>query len=373
LLGAAIEATGKKGKGKREIDATPVIKDGTIYVGSKDHSFYALDAKTGKLKWATDIGHPIFQEALVSGENIIVHGIGMGLSPSIVYMLRKKDGQLMWSTEGKGSATYPFSNGKVAYFGLLDNKRSPIFFLNAVELNTEKLLWTRELQGKPSERVYGSVNLVYVSAFKGGGLVFKSGKSTIEPKATYVYAVNASTGKLVWEFMGGESWFLSPPLLIESKNIFFTTTEGLYALDKNTGKQDWFIEGKFSPHNITIDNLLYVHGDSMRKDNRFYAINPKTGKVIWSHRDKNIFNTKVVGNTVYISAEQGLVALNSATGKKLWKFKTGGFFKPGTSVSASPLIFENHVIFPTGTNMIWGEDDIQGHLYSIDARTGKDN
>ena len=30
LLGAALEATGKKGKGKREIVATPVIKDGTL-------------------------------------------------------------------------------------------------------------------------------------------------------------------------------------------------------------------------------------------------------------------------------------------------------------------------------------------------------
>ncbi len=109
----------------------------------------------------------------------------------------------------------------------------------------------------------------------------------------------------------------------------------------------------------------------MRKDNHFYAIDIKTGKVIWSYRDSNLFYISVVGNTVYGSAEQSLVALNSSTGKKLWKFKTGGFFKAGANVSASPLIFENHVIFPTGTNIIFGEDNIQGHLYSVNARTGK--
>ena len=63
-----------------------------------------------------------------------------------------------------------------------------------------------------------------------------------------------------------------------------------------------------------------------------------------------------------------MVALNASTGKKLWKYKTDSFFKEGANISATSIIFEGNLIFPTFTDQWIG---IQGHLYSIDARTGK--
>lgn len=371
MMGAALQATEKKGKGKREIDATPVIEENTVYVGSKDYNFYALDAQTGELRWVTDIDQPIWGKALVTDKHIIVQGVGIGRSPSAIYVLRKTNGQIMWSTKGEGSATYPTIIGNVVYYSFREEFGSSNFFMNAVEANTGKLLWTRELQASRPGRVYISGDIVYVRAYVGGGLIHNANNTvSMASKTARIYAVNVSTGKLVWEFKGGSVDF-STELLVEPKNIIFITSEGLYAINKNTGKQAWFLEGNFSPSNITVGKFLYVHGDSTRKDNKFYVIDPKTGKAIWNYQDKNIFYTKVSGDTVYLSTEESLVALNASTGKKLWKFKTGGFFKAGTNVSATPLVFKNHVIFPTRTNIIWGKDDIQGYLYSIDARTGK--
>lgn len=201
MLGAALEAIAKKDKGKREIDATPVVTNGTVYIGSKDHKFYALDAQTGQLKWATDIGYPVFKKAIETDKQIVVHGIGMGLSPNAIYVLDKKDGQVIWSTDGKGTVTYPSIDSRVIYYGLSKEKKisSSSFFLNAAEVNTGNLLWTLELQGRRPERIYGSSELIYVTAIEGGEVIDLPDSKTLRdtPTATRVYAVNASTGKLV--------------------------------------------------------------------------------------------------------------------------------------------------------------------------------
>ena len=40
------------------VTATPSEVDGVVYVGSWDHSFYALDARTGAVKWRVALATP---------------------------------------------------------------------------------------------------------------------------------------------------------------------------------------------------------------------------------------------------------------------------------------------------------------------------
>lgn len=386
-LGAALDAIEKKGTGKREIHATPVINDGTVYVGSEDHKLYALDAKTGELKWATDIERPISREALITDETILVHGFGQGLSPAI-YALDKKDGRVIWSTEGKGEATYPAVSGNVVYYGLMDpvppaydsttlrqsySHDKKTVSINAVEIRTGTLLWTKKFNGKPPEKTFVSSGLVYVSFILGSGLIELPNNSVDwAPETMDVFALHASSGERAWKFSVGPFRLSMPPELVAGpEHIYIVTPEGLHAIDKKTGKQEWFLKGTFSQYEMEVGRLLYLNGDSMEKDKNLYAIDTKTGRIVWSYNDNNIFHKRLVGDTLYISAEESFIALNASTGEKLWKFKTGSFFKAGTNVSASPAIHENHVIFPTETNMIWGEGSIQGHLYNVDAHTGK--
>jgi len=375
MLGAALDAIGKKDKGKREIDATPVVTNGTIYIGSKDHKFYALDAKTGQLKWATDIGYPIFEKAIETDKQIVVHSFAKGLSPNAIFVLDKKDGQVLWSMEGKGLVTYPALSGNVVYYGLSENKDSSRFSMNAAEVSTGKLLWTLELQGRRPERIYSSSELIYVTAFEGGELIHLPDNTVKHaPTATRVYAVNASTGKLVWEYKGGKAVTYAPPALaVGPKNVFFVEEDGLHAVDKTTGNQSWFLEGKYFYLNLQFSaNVLYVDGDGARKNESISAVDVSSGEVLWrASPGENLYLRGIIGDTVYVSSGSSLISIDAKTGKKLWKFNTGGFFKEGAHISAAPVKYEGQLIFSTETNIIWGSEPIQGHLYSVDANTGK--
>lgn len=147
----------------------------------------------------------------------------------------------------------------------------------------------------------------------------------------------------------------------------------MHAVDNNTGIQSWFLEGRYSYLNLQwSNNVLYVDGDGARKNESISAVDVSSGEVLWrASPGENLYLRGIIGDTVYVSSGSSLISIDAKTGKKLWKFNTGGFFKEGAHISAAPVKYEGQLIFPTKTNIIWGREPIQGHLYSIDAKTGK--
>ena len=85
------------------IFSTPVIGgDGTVYIGSADHSFYAID-RDGDLRWSFQTGEIIDSSALLDDAGRVVFGSGDGR----LYALDRDAGDLLWSYE----ADDPAANG----------------------------------------------------------------------------------------------------------------------------------------------------------------------------------------------------------------------------------------------------------------------
>lgn len=166
-------------------------------------------------------------------------------------------------------------------------------------------------------------------------------------------------------------------LAIGPKNVFFVEEDGLHAVDNTNGKQSWFLEGEYYNNNLKLtDNVVYVDGDSFRKNESLSAVDASSGEVLWrASPGGNLYLRGIIGRTVYVSSGGTLIALDANTGKRLWKFKTvkegWWIYSAETNISAAPVEYEGKVIFPTGTNLIWGRDPLQGHLYCVDAKTGK--
>ncbi len=369
-LGAALTVI-EGGQGKRQVRATAVILNGVVYIGSEDHYFYALDAASGKVKWRTELGNPVFDEAIVRSQLLVAYGVGVGRAPKVLYVLDSRDGRIKWSTEVKGSATYPALRENVVYFGFHADYNDPYsdavpksFSLNAVDLETGKPQWTTELNGERPGTPVLSMDILYVAALE------RVGKSS--PFA-HVYAVDPSTGKLLWDFKAGEAkFFISPPLTVGPKHLFLVMKEGLSAVRKSSGKLGWFLQGHYYPLTVQLHQSLYLSSGTFARKESIFAIDPAAGTIIWrASPGKNLFLRSITDDAVYVSAGTSLVALRRSDGKKLWTFKTGGIFKKGKSISAPPTRFGRQLIFSTETSLVWGEAPAQGLLYSIDAETGK--
>ncbi len=73
------------------ISVSPVIKDGHIYFGDWDDTFYALDALTGKPLWVSYVGENISRDFIVFDKEIILF-----FSKGQIICLAKDNGEIEW-------------------------------------------------------------------------------------------------------------------------------------------------------------------------------------------------------------------------------------------------------------------------------------
>lgn len=76
------------------VRAQAVIKAGVVYFGSLDHKFYALDAKSGELKWSFIAGGEIHATASLDETG----GVYFGCDDGFVYALDAVTGALRWTS-----------------------------------------------------------------------------------------------------------------------------------------------------------------------------------------------------------------------------------------------------------------------------------
>ncbi len=116
------------------------------------------------------------------------------------------------------------------------------------------------------------------------------------------------------------------------------------------------IGGKLSSSPVAFNNKVFVGGND-----GFYALNSKTGKTVWKFPDKNGVESSacVANGTVCFTDTKGtLIALNVADGKKLWSYKTKSRVKFKTK--SSPAIAYGVVFCALGSELV-----------AVDFKTGK--
>ncbi len=136
------------------IEATPLVSNGVIYGILAWDVMFAMDARTGKMKWRWDPDVP-----------------------------REHISKLCCGPVNKGVALY---HGKV-YAGLLDGR------LVALDQNTGKVLWSTQTKTDPDIILTAAVRVV-----KGKVIVGTSGAD--HATRGYFSAYDAETGKMAWRF-----------------------------------------------------------------------------------------------------------------------------------------------------------------------------
>ena len=186
--------------------------------------------------------------------------------------------------------------------------------------------------------------------------------------------------RVKWKFPTGNRIIASP--VIDGRLIYFGSDDGnVYAVDSETGHQIWKTKtrGPVSATPAIANGMVYVGS----YDGNFYALDASTGELKWKFategerrfeakglhgmQPKNqtiadpfdiFLSSPVVTNgLVYFGSGDGHVySLDANSGKLNWKFKTGNV------VHASPAS-ANDIIF-VGS---W-----DSYFYAIDAKSGKE-
>jgi outer membrane protein assembly factor BamB len=237
-------------------ESSPLYVGGRIYFGSEDGTVYALDARTGAVRWTFRASGAVKAALALSGGNLFFGSYG-----GRVYSIRASDGRQVWSTGTSGAS-----------FGLAGGN----FY------STPAVAFGRVYIGNTDGRMYsfsaGSGRLAWARAT--GAYVYSSPAAATVPGDTPTvwfgsyngtfYAVDAKSGATRWTFRSGGR-ILGAPTVI-GNIVYFSDygTRSTYALGARTGAKLWtFPRGAFNPV-ISDGRSIYLTGHSA-----LYAFRPK--------------------------------------------------------------------------------------------------
>ena len=226
--------------------------------------------------------------------------------------------------------------------------------------------WKSEVLCKAEEDNFYSVPVV------AGGLVYVvCGGSRRKPGGMWldyvhdhgVYALDAGTGKKVWEFKP-KRFSLSGLavagglLYVGSRSDYFGGPAGtLYALDAATGRERWSYKSKKHPLNyvspLVADGTLYFDDER----GNFYALDSATGETRWVFKARGaVTAAAILDGTAYFASGKGLAyALDLKTGRQKWERKL-----PSGLVN-NPVVVGGLVYF----------DALDENLYALGVETGE--
>ena len=177
------------------------------------------------------------------------------------------------------------------------------------------------------------------------------------------YAVLSKTGNLAWKtLLPGANQ--TAPCVFGPVVIVETSDGNVTALQTGGGKIQWTFKrpdgslGYGSP--IASDGAVFVCGD-----NTLYKLNAETGKEAWriSLGGKSLGTPTISGANVIVAGDgSGVCAVNSQTGKLVWRFDGTPATKQNDWFGSPLALSAGGVVFVSSYNR---------YVYSINSKTGK--
>lgn len=289
--------------------SAPAIDEDSIYFGSDSGAFYALEQRTGDVRWSFRIGKFPEGKGILSSPALYKDRVFFGAYDGTVYALNSLFGEVVWKysdADWVGSSPYVAAKLGLVLIGLeygLWNKRGGIVALN---LETGAEVWRQKMPALTH------CSPLYIE--EENMVVIGSNNATI-------YAYQADTGLPLWH----------SPIVGDAKSSFAYDRQRRVILFGSVGGQ-------------------------------FYVLSAQNGSPLFSKEiTGGMYSTPVIGgNTVYItSLDKCVYALDMDTWKQLWVFETGG------RIFATPVVIDGHVWIGSNDGKLYEIDASSGKLKSF--------
>ena len=239
----------------------PVFHDGVVFFAYFDGRLIAVDAKTGKTKWTTNLHSHLESSPMVVGNTLYI-----GDDKTNVIAVRASDGKILWNFNSPGpiKASPSFHDGRV----YVADYEGAMFCLEAAT-------------GKPVWRT----NTTQVAPFGEGGFysspAIAFGRAYAARDDGVVFAFDLATGRVDWSFPTHNFVYGSPAVArvpgTRPTVYIGSYDKKLHALDARTGRQEWSFDvgGPVPGTSTVIDHTVYV---SSFKTGRTIGIDVRTHK-----------------------------------------------------------------------------------------------
>lgn len=314
------------------VSASPVVRDGIVYIGSLAHTLTALDIHTGKQIWQIRASDAFYSTPVI--ENGIVYAAAL----NEIYAIDAKSGLVRWhapvETAGGKFWSSPVVAQGLVIIGLASNlSEQPKIAgrILAFDANTGKIRWrTYTLgEGAPGGGVWSSPaiddarSVVYVA--------------TGDPDDG-VQALSLRDGRVLWHWRSvtkdvADTDIGAGPLLYRDQQNNLRVVVGgkdgtIYSLDAVGGQVVWHThigEHIFSSPAFA-SGILYIVGTFQNRRALSVALDAQTGGIRWQYAIPTMTYTSPVvdGQTLYQpigngfgSGDGGIEVINVANGQRL--------------------------------------------------------
>lgn len=340
-------------KTKGQINASALIYDDILYMGSFDSCFYAIDAKTGIEKWHYKTQNRIYTTAVKYNDVLCFE------SGNVLYALNLL-GELEWQF--------------TLYDGQCVNQHDDWDFYHSSPMLIDSIVYIGSEKGK----VYGinilTGNKVFECQTPSANFTIETTPAIYDNKIYFgdwdgvFFAYDLSTAQMVWNYDTKKdktfsSWvnaIVTDPVIVNGKVFFGGRSCALYCLDAGTGNKEWRTPDPGGDM-WTIGGPTYMDGVLyMGSSNQFEAraFSATTGKVIWKTNVGNRLNDKpyLDGNYVIVGTESSegtkegsFIFLNKSNGKIVSQINFS------CQIYSSPILHDSTFYFG-GTN---------GNIYAV--------
>jgi len=289
-------------------------------------------AKSGGILWTFHTGQGIFSTPVIGSNGTIY----VGSADNIFYAINP-DGTLKWKLQ---------TNGIIDSSALLDNKGRVYFGsgdgnLYALNAGTGQTIWTY-LADDPS------INSAYIRWFEGNVAIGPNGNLYVPNGNFFIYCIDRDTGKPIWKLkMNDQTWSLpavdpsTGMLFGGNNNMLSLYGKNIYSINAN-GKLQWsdFVNGTVAASPLLTSNGEMIVGAF---DGYIYAFKSRNGDPLWNFGTRDhIYSSPALlpDNTVIQPSADGTIyALNPLTGKEVWAFDTLMPIRSSPAVDADGNIY----------------------------------
>jgi outer membrane protein assembly factor BamB len=287
------------------LEFPPVIAYGRIYIVNNRGEVFAIDERTGKLRWT-------YRSRRCSAASP-----GAGRHLVFVSLLNRPPCNASHGADGR---------------------------VIAFDAETGKIRWSRTIGPSESSPLFAG-DVVVVGDWSHN-----------------VYAFTTSSGNLRWHYKAGGQ--IKGAMSLAGGRVYFGAYDThVYALDVRTGKQVWRASsqprigrtGTFYANPAVAYGRIYLGAT----DGKMYSYGARTGKLRWSNGTGDfIYSSAAVRNrNVMVGSYDGtFYSFDAATGDVRWRFKANG------KISGSPTLIDGIVYFSTLAGKTYGLDARNGKL-----------